>query len=299
MPLSIASIFRKAFSFSEPTHHSKWCEDDLQSEKRAALKNNPCCGGVWGRWVAWYYSVAQPACAWSNIAFAAVGFVVLWVGTVDGARWSPEVTKVYGILNVVLAFASFLYHALPDGSEGGRLDGLSMWWIVSFLLMTNVVILMHCEWNDDNQCVHANTDGFNEWFWVVFAVISLTWALLRCCYVETSTFFGLLVLATSSTTLAIDYRNGWAWGSNAAFIVAIGAWLLGRTNVSFVISRHPNACCCLRRIQMEQGLCRVDEGGRHQHESWFHKKSHVVQAHAIWHVCVAAALLFLYFFYAQ
>jgi len=298
MPLSIASIFRKAFEFREQGRHSRWCEEEMEYGNPAALKKNQCCGGVWGRWVAWYYSVAQPACAWSNIAFAAVGFVVLWVGTGDGARWSPEVTKVYGILNVALAFSSFLYHALPDGSEGGRLDELSMCWIVSFLLMTNVVILMHCEWNDDNQCVHSNTDGFDEWFWGVFVVLSLVWALLRCCKIFLASF-GLMALGLVGTILAIDYRNGWVWGAVATFIAATGVWRLGRTDVTFVISRHPNACCCLRRVRLEQGMCRVDDGGSHQHESWFHTKSHVVQAHAIWHVCVATALLLLYFFYAQ
>jgi len=258
---------------NDPSSNERYCETPPSAALKEAVSTSP---------FRFYYAVAQPAATWSNLAYILFGIVMLVGGTEDGARWTTEQTTVFAILNMVMGVCSFLFHAFPAKSPVGRLDGLSMWWIITYLLIANIVLLS------------AETDAWV--FWVAWGVVAVLAALFRCTKLESLDMFAFLVVLQVATSLAVpkvafdvgagaterELLNGWLWASIGTILVSITIWWFGQkkedNNGGFTEGR---------------ALCRPGSGR-------FSVTNHnlLCQAHSLWHFGTALAFFLLYFFYS-
>lgn len=85
---------------------------------------------------------------------------------------------MYGVYLLLLCIGSFLFHALPDGHPLGRLDSLTMDWLISYLIGINVVLFA------------GLTFAFE--FWVTMVVIDIAWIPLEFCVQKPSFVFVVL-----------------------------------------------------------------------------------------------------------
>ncbi|WKZ83406.1 MAG: ceramidase domain-containing protein [Acidimicrobiia bacterium] len=176
---------------------------------------------------------AQPANAWSNLGFVAVGLLVLGA---SGRRRSgsgrmsvdDRYPALYGAIAVFLGLGSFAFHGSMR-AWGGFLDVQSMHAFLAFILAY------------DLARIH---DGAWRWFLAWYATL-LTFFTLLIALVPPEhgrTLFGVFVIVTLGVEAAVSYpalrpwaprrldprRMPWFWAGLGSFAVAFVVWNLSR-----------------------------------------------------------------------
>lgn len=177
---------------------------------------------------------AQPANAWSNLGFAAIGLLVLADagrrrrGTGRLAR-DDRYVVLYGAVGVFLGIGSFAFHGSMR-AWGGYIDVLSMHAFLSFILAYDLARIHERDWR-----------WFLGWFAGLLAVFSVAIYLLPPEHGKT--LFGVFVGVTLLAEAAVSYprlrpwaptrieprRMPWFWAGLGSFAIAYVIWNLSRT----------------------------------------------------------------------
>lgn len=178
---------------------------------------------------------AQPANAWSNLGFVAIGLLVLADagrrrrGTGRMAR-DDRYALLYGGVAVFLGLGSFAFHG-SIRAWGGFVDVQSMHAFLSFILAYDLARIHDRSWR-----------WFAGWFGALLTVFTGAIALLPPEHGKT--LFGVFVGVTLLVEAAVSYpalrpwapqpleprRMPWFWAGLASFAVAFAVWNLSRTD---------------------------------------------------------------------
>lgn len=177
---------------------------------------------------------AQPANAWSNLGFVAIGLLVL----ADAGRrrrgsgrlaTDDRYAVLYGAVAVFLGLGSFAFHGSLR-AWGGFVDVQSMHAFLAFILAYDLARIHDRDWG-----------WFLTWFAGLLAVFTAAIAVLPPEHGKT--LFGVFVGVALIAEAAVSYpalrpwaprrldprRMPWFWAGLGAFAAAYAVWNLSRT----------------------------------------------------------------------
>jgi hypothetical protein len=179
-------------------------------------------------------SPLNPANAWSNLGFAAIGLIVL----VDAGRrragtarmaTDDRYASLYGAVGVFLGIGSFAFHGSLR-AWGGYLDVISMHAFLAFMLAYDLARIHQRSWS-----------WFGAWFGGLLTAFTV--AVLWVPPEHGKSLFAGFVVVTLLVEAAVSYpalrpwapvrieprRMPWFWAGVGAFAVAFVIWNLSRT----------------------------------------------------------------------
>jgi hypothetical protein len=215
--------------------------------------------------------IREPANAWSDFSYVAVGIYILLQGVYDlyygevSSKKSliiqyPSISIVYGIYNIIHGFGSFWFHACRC-AEGGQWDQAPMQTVVSFPIF--YTIYQHFSRFNEEGMREQSTHGT---FLFVYSICGACFVIFKRSIKNEIAMIVLITLIFVS--LGYNYWNrrnthvfyGWYfWGCLGFFGIGFLTWWM---------DQQPMFC---------------------NPDSW-------LQYHAFWHLLTAIALIGLYLY---
>lgn len=214
-------------------------------------------------------SVAEPENSWSNLAYLLAGVLVL-------LRARSLMGILFGVNLCLLAITSGLYHATLTHTT----QVLDVVWVYAALF----ALIVYGSYVISRQ----NDFGVPTWAWIAISAVL--------------------------TVLAICIRAWWVWDSTIVFVVLVAVLavlVLSSILASMSLSTQFGGTCASCHLTLELMIigviaivgftCRLGDGYDNSEgvRKFLCNPDGAIQAHALWHILSAAALLLTYDLFAQ